>query len=168
MSASGKTQPTSKPTWWETVGLLLCNARRRAYGRRQRAQQLLNQRAGRSTSNFSALGYFFSALLYIVVNVLSAFMMILAVGSGQRAEVEQQGKIIVSREFYLYALQMAPGGGGYNDAGELRKPLNPKSLDAQVVSREAKSIAANYGGLQSEIENKLRSAVAAKGIIGLT
>jgi membrane protease YdiL (CAAX protease family) len=168
MSASGKTQPISKPTWWGTVRLLLRNARRRAVGRRERAQQLLSQRTGKSASNFSAIGYFFSALLYIVVNVLSAFMMILAVGSGQRAEVEQQGKIIVSREFYLYALQMAPGGGGYTDAGELRKPLNPKSLDAQVVSREAKSIAANYGGLQSEIENKLRSAVAAKGIIGLT
>ena len=162
MSASGKTQPTSKPTWWETVGLLLRNARRRAYGRRQRARQLLNQRAGRSTSNFSALGYFFSALLYIVVNVLSAFMMILAVGSGQRAEVEQQGKIIVSSSFYTYVQQMSTGGR-YNNAETFGQPLNSADLNPQMVSSEAKQIAEREGGSRTEIEARLRNAIATRG-----
>ena len=94
MSVSGKTQPSPKPSWWGTVDLLLRNARRRAVGRRQRAQQLLNQRSGRSTTNWSGFGYFFSAVLYLVVNGLCAFVMILAVESGQRAEIELQGKKI--------------------------------------------------------------------------
>jgi membrane protease YdiL (CAAX protease family) len=163
MSTSGKT----KPSWWSTVGLLLRNARRRAVGRRQRAQQLLNQRTGKSTSNLSALGYFFSTLLYVVVNVLSAFMMISAVGSGQRAEIERQGKIVVSRGFYNYTMAAGVGGGGYNDAGTFRRPLNPSDLNSRMVSDEAKEISEKEGGSRAEIEAHLRTVVAEKGITGL-
>ncbi|WP_058187430.1 CPBP family intramembrane glutamic endopeptidase [Terracidiphilus gabretensis] len=162
MSASGKTQPS----WWGTVGLLLRNARSRAVGRRLRAQQLLNQRTGKSATNWGGFGYFFAVVLYLFVNGLSAFMMITAVESGQRAEVEQQGKIVVSSGFYSYVREMSTRGRD-NNAEVFGQPLNSAAPNQRVVSSEAKEISEKEGGSQPEIEAHLRSVIAEKGITGL-
>jgi membrane protease YdiL (CAAX protease family) len=156
MSTSAKTLPT----WWGTLWLLLRNARRRARGRQQRARQLLSARSGRTAPDWSALGYVFSILIFFVMNGFAGAMLIVAVDSGQRAEVERQGKIVVSWGFFTYVSQLAGREHFYNDAGEL---MNPPDADSRVVAGEAKEIAEKEGGSQAEIEARLTNAIRAHG-----
>jgi len=63
------------PSFWKTVGLLLGASRRRATGRRRRAQELLQQRSGKSATDWSALGTFFAVLFMVAINVCGAFLL---------------------------------------------------------------------------------------------
>jgi membrane protease YdiL (CAAX protease family) len=159
MSAPGKTNPnpnpTLNPTWWGTVRLLLRNARRRAVGRRQRAQQLLSQRTGKSASNFGALTYVFTIIISLALNGCSAAMMIIAIQSGQRAELEQQGKIVVSDEFF------------HAVAHPDLSPYPMQQTTPPDFSAEARRLSEKYGGSKDAIEAKLHQSVNEHGETGL-
>ena len=91
------------PGFWRTVQLLLAASRTRSAGRSRRQQELTQQRSG---SDWSFLAAFFAVLLAIGINVVAAFVLNNAVKSGQRVEVERQGKIVVSMSFLNAANDM--------------------------------------------------------------
>jgi membrane protease YdiL (CAAX protease family) len=143
----------SGPSFWRTVGLLLGAARKRAVGRRTRQQQLLQSRAGKNSANWGGLGFALIAFFMAGLNVGAAFVVSLAVRSGERVEVEHHGKIVVSRDF-LNAAEFV-----------YTEPTNDRdrALESLDYSSEAKDIAENYGGPRAAIEQKLRQAVRRDG-----
>jgi hypothetical protein len=77
--------------FWRTVRVLLGAARRRANGRRRRQRELLNQRTGRQTStDWSFFGVAITVLFMAVLNTGAGFVLVLAVGAGQRVDIEQR------------------------------------------------------------------------------
>lgn len=142
---------TNPPGFWRTVGLLLGAARKRAAGRRTRQQQLLNQRGARSSTDWGGLGYALTVLVMAALNILAAFVVSSAVTIAQRIQVEQSGKIVVSRSF-LEAVNTATEY--YRRGDDYLEPL---------YSSEARNIAENYGGTPGDIEHKLRESVRDHG-----
>jgi membrane protease YdiL (CAAX protease family) len=148
-----KSEMRSGPSFWRTVGLLLGAARKRAVGRRTRQQQLLQSRAGKNSTNWSGLGFALVAFFMAALNVGAAFVVSLAVNSGERVETEHHGKIVVSRDF-LNAAEFV-----------YTEPTNNRdeALDSLDYSSEAKRIAKDYGGSPAVLEQKLRKAVRNQG-----
>src|SRR3981189_3593142 len=99
-------EPPSPPSFWNTVGLLLRASRKRAAGRRKRQRELLSSRAGKNATDWNRLGFAFTTLVMVVLNVAAAFVVRTAVSSGERFEVERQGKIVVS-SWFLQAAKTA-------------------------------------------------------------
>ena len=93
------TEHRAAPTFWSTVRLLLGVTRKRAAGRRKRQQELLQQRARQSSTDWSALGFAAAVVFMAVLNGGAAFVVRIAVDSGERIQAERQGKIVVSRDF---------------------------------------------------------------------
>jgi membrane protease YdiL (CAAX protease family) len=150
------TSPRSSPTFWGTVRLLLGAARKRSAGRRRRAQQLLQNRSGGKATNWNQAGTLMSVLFMLFLNGIGAFFVQSAVHSGQRFEVEQRGKIVVSSSF-LEAVR---------DSEAERDPETPHydpMRDPRFYSSEARDIAEDYGGSRAGIEKELREAVATRG-----
>jgi len=149
-----KSEHRSGPSFWRTVHLLLGAARKRAAGRRRRQQELLQNRAGKSSTDWGGLGFALTVLFMIVLNVLAAFVVTTAVDSGERVAVERQGKTVVSRTFLDAANTAAES---FSKADEYLAPF---------YSFEAQRIADMHGGTQAGIEQKLRDAVRIRGIHG--
>jgi membrane protease YdiL (CAAX protease family) len=149
-----KSEHRSGLSFWRTVRLLLGAARKRAAGRRKRQQELLHNRAGKSSTDWGGLGFALTALFMIVLNVLAAFVVTTAVDSGERLAAERRGKTVVGRSF-LDAANIADES--YSKADEY---LNP------FYSSEAQRIVNATGGTQDAIEQKLRDAVRAQGTRG--
>jgi len=140
---------------WRTVRLLLGVARKRSQGRRQRQQELFRERSGGKSADWSGFGFRMAVLFMVILNVMAAFVLREAVGAGQRAQMERDGKIVVSRWFLNAVNAATTETEGYR--GTLDEALN------SAYSTEAKEIAENYGGDKAAIEAKLRSAVRQHG-----
>jgi len=137
----------SPPSFWKTVRLLLGAARKRAAGRRRRQQELLSNRAGKNSTDWSGLGFALAVLFMCFLSGVAAFVVSTAVESGERLEAELQGKIVVSPPF-LDAVKEA--FEAYSEADEYLAPH---------YTREAQLIVVMRGGSQADIEQKLRDAV---------
>ena len=148
-----KSELRGAPSFWRTVRLLLGAARKRATGRRKRQQELLQNRAGKHSTNWSGIGFLFAVLFMAVLNICGAFAVSMAVDSGERIEAEHQGKIVVSR-FFL---------DGAREAFADSSSAKDQRLPAHYYSSEAKDIAERYGGTEAAIEQKLRDAVRNDG-----
>jgi membrane protease YdiL (CAAX protease family) len=148
------------PGFWTTVGLLLGATRRRSHGRQRRQQELLQNRSKKSSMDWNALGIFLTTLMMIALNVVAAFVMLDAVGAGQRVEVERHGKIVVSEDFF----EKVQGSRSPRDEdrAESLGELNDSGFE-----REAKRIEDRQGGRKDVIERRLRTVVAARGVDGL-
>jgi membrane protease YdiL (CAAX protease family) len=144
----------SAPGFWRTVRLLLGATRKRAAGRRKRQQELLQTRAGKSSTDWSGVGFAFAILFMALLNVGAAFVVTIAVDSGERFEAERQGKIVVSRAF-LNAANAAVES--YSKADEYLAPF---------YSYEARRITDMSGGARGAIEQRLRDAVRTHGTRG--
>ena len=76
------------PSFWQTVSILLRTSRKRAMGRQRRQQELMNNRAKKSTTDWSVLGVFLSVIMMAAINIMAAFAVNLAVEAAQRADAE--------------------------------------------------------------------------------
>jgi len=118
------------------VRLLLGVARRRAVGRSKRQRDLLFQRTGKEAA-VDALGWFgFVAVLLVMalLNVGAAYIVEFAVGTGQRLEVEKQGKIVVGWKF-LDALRARDGA--VSQAAKARTQAQLEALYAGEARRRS-------------------------------
>jgi membrane protease YdiL (CAAX protease family) len=143
------------PGFLRTLLLLLGAARKRADGRRKRQRELLQQRAGRNSFDWDALGFALSVIFMAVVNIGGAFVVRNAVAAAQRIEVERQGKIVVSRLFFdkVKTAETVPLG-----------VLTPdQALDSFNYSYEARRISDKYGGRQATIAQTLRDEMRNHG-----
>jgi membrane protease YdiL (CAAX protease family) len=150
------TEPQSPPAFWSTVWLLLGATRKRSAGRRRRQQELLQQRSGKDSTDWSALGFATAVLFMAFINGSAAFVIRMAVDSGERIQLQHQGKIVVSRAFFE-AARVA-----------VENPEEPSTTPDQWIpsttySDEAESIVENYGGSKAEIEKQLHLAVRDHG-----
>ncbi len=136
------------PSFWETVRLLLSAAQRRSHGRRTRQQAVLYQRSSKS-ANLEGFSFFFAILLMIGINIAAAFLIQLVVKESQRSEVEQSGKIVVSDSFF----------GAIERYEEDPTP----AMWEYECPREARSIAEDYGGSRTDVEQRLRVAIEEGG-----
>jgi membrane protease YdiL (CAAX protease family) len=147
-------EPRTGPGFWGTVRLLLGAARKRAAGRRRRQQELLQSRSGKNSTNWSGLGFALAVFFMAILNVCAAWVVIITVDSGQRFEVERQGKIVVSHRF-LNAAQTT---------SECPSRAGNEWLDPSSYSTEAKNIVKKYGGSETAMEQKLRDALRNHGV----
>jgi membrane protease YdiL (CAAX protease family) len=97
-----------------------------------------------------------AVLFMAFLNGGAAFIVQMAVESGQRIEVERQGKIVVSQSFL----------DGINSAQRVAETTSgamDDSIPAVFYSSEAREIADDRGGDRAEIEHKLRDAARSHG-----
>lgn len=137
------------PGFFTTLRILLRSARHRSRGRQTRQQQLLKNRSGGSSADWSGVGSALTAVFMIALNCLAAAVTQQAVEAAQRLDVLASGKIVVD-SFFLES-------AGY---------LNPKerqSIRAWVFAQEAQNLAARCGGSPDELEQKLREAYEKHG-----
>src|SRR5690348_2464920 len=87
------------PAFWQTVRLLLSASHRRAAGRSQRQQQLLQFRTGSKTSAAGAFSTVVVWLGMMFVNWSAAYVVQLATSQALRIEAERYGKVVVSSHF---------------------------------------------------------------------
>jgi membrane protease YdiL (CAAX protease family) len=142
-------------SFWSTVRLLLTATRARSTGRRKRQQELLQQRS-KGATDWSGFGFAMAVLFMAFLNGGAAFILQMAVETGQRIEVEHQGKIVVSQSFL----------DGINSAqrvADASSGVIEDSIPATFYSSEAREIAENRGGDKAAIEQKLRDAVHSHG-----
>jgi membrane protease YdiL (CAAX protease family) len=138
-------------SFWSTVRLLLSATRARSTGRRKRQQELLQQRS-KSATDWSGFGFAIAVLFMAFLNGGAAFILQMAVETGQRIEVEREGKIVVSQSFL----------DGINSAQRVAEATSgaiEDSIPATFYSAEAREIAEDRGGDKSAIEQKLHDAV---------
>src|SRR5207245_4610880 len=123
---------------------------KRARGLRERQQQLLQNRTRKKDArNWNALAFVGTVFLMLVVNGAAAFVLRLAVESGQSISAEQNGKIVVSRRF-LNEVKTAENA----TPASLTKAEN--YLDDLPYSEETERIADREGGSAAAVEEKLR------------
>jgi membrane protease YdiL (CAAX protease family) len=138
----------NSPSFWKTFWLLMATARRRSDGRGKRQQELLAQRRKKS-NDWSGLGFAMTVLLMVGVNVAAAFLIRSSVESGERVQVEREGKIVVSNRLW--------------EAAKTYEAYPNGSFRDSEFSREATRIAEEYGGSSVAIEKRLRNAIHAHG-----
>ena len=94
------------------------------------------------------------------LNIGAAFVVRVAVSSGERIQVERQGKIVV-RQSFLDTARWAEQNS--------KDPFKPPDelIPSASYSIEAESISEHYGGSKAEIEAKLRASIHAHGSQGL-
>ena len=143
------------PSFWQTVRILLRTSRKRAMGRQRRQQELMNNRAKKSTRDWSALGVLLSVLMMAAVNIMAAFAISIAVEAAQRAasSLQHREKIIVSQEFY----------DSVNRILEPARPGVPNRAQFPNYASEARRIARHSGGSAKEIEKRLIDSTALHG-----
>jgi membrane protease YdiL (CAAX protease family) len=142
-------------SFWSTVRLLLSATRARSAGRRKRQQELLQQRSKNAT-DWSGLGFAMAVLFMAFLNGGAAFILQMAVETGQRIQVERQGKIVVSQSFL-------DGIISAQRVAEATSSVIEDSIPATFYSSEAREIAEDRGGDKAAIEQKLRDAVRNHG-----
>jgi membrane protease YdiL (CAAX protease family) len=148
----------SPPGLWSTVFLLLGATRKRAVGRQKRQQELLRHRAGKKSLNWGNLGFVLAIVMMALLNLAAAFVVYIAVTSGERIQAEHDGKIVVDGWFLEYFAEIKPKS---SDAW-LRASASDEKL-AMAYSTEARNIVREYGGTEAVIEKRLRDAVHAHG-----
>ena len=74
-------EPSSPPSFWRTVRLLLGATRKRSAGRRKRQQELLQSRSKGNSLDWGGLGFALAVLFMIILNVMAAFVLSAAVES---------------------------------------------------------------------------------------
>jgi membrane protease YdiL (CAAX protease family) len=136
------------PGFWQTVGLLLSASHRRAAGRRQRQQQLLQSRTGSGTSTVGGFATLMAWVAMAFVNGGAAHVVELAIAQGQRIEAEQQGKVVVDR-FFVDAVRNV----------KKAKSKTAEDLLETAYSYEAEVRSEELGGSKEEHEQFLRNAV---------
>jgi membrane protease YdiL (CAAX protease family) len=156
-----KTPIHNASNFWRTVRLLLGAARKRSAGRLRRQQELLQNRAGKSSTDWSGIGYALGILFMAFLNGAAAFVVDIAVESAQRIEVERQGKVVVSRRFLDAVNSLYTDY--HLDFSETSQ--TPDDSFPSAYSSEAKSISERYGGDKTAIELKLRNRVRNHGTI---
>ena len=141
------------PGFWKTVGLLLSAARRRASGRSNRQQQLLQYRTG---SSFNALGLLGTVIIWVFtagLNIATVYVVHYAIWEAQSVQLEQQGKIVVRTYFFSMAIR---------NLQKAQTEIEKKHADfdlEEAYGYEAKERAETIGGSQSENAIFLREAV---------
>jgi membrane protease YdiL (CAAX protease family) len=148
-----KSELGTGPSFWHTVRVLLGATRKRSAGRRRRQRELLQNRAGKDSTDWSGLGFLLAILFGLIISGLAAFVVSVAVDSGERAEAERHGKIVVSRQF-MEAAREAFADSPSTDG---------QSLPTHFYTSEAKNLAERYGGTETDIERKLRNAARNHG-----
>jgi hypothetical protein len=140
------------PGFWSILWLLLRTSRKRAAGRSKRQQELFNsRRRGVNATDWTALGFLLTILFMAFLNGCAAWIIRLAVESGERIELERQGKTVVSERFFE-AVRTAEAGSS--------EPYRPDEITfGPDYSSEAKNIAEREGGKPAAIEKKLRESV---------
>jgi membrane protease YdiL (CAAX protease family) len=104
--------------------------------------------------DWGGFGFVLSFFLMAFLNGMAAFVVATAVESGERAEAERQGKIVVSGSF-LNAVKKAERTS--------RRSLTVEVELARSLFSEARRIASESGGKPEDIEAKLRAAVLNNG-----
>lgn len=146
----------SPPGTWGTVRLLLASARRRTEGRRQRQQQLLNQRSDGKGFDWSSIGTFILVIVSLIIQGCAAGSIVMAVYAGQRAEAELQGRMIVSTDF----IEQVRAAEQINYAAP---QLRIEAL-SEAIENEAYEIAPARSDLdRKEVAARLRAIVASSG-----
>jgi hypothetical protein len=148
-----------KPSFWQTVRLLLGAAHKRSIGRRKRQQELLNRRSGKEATDWSGFGFAIATLVMVVLNALAAFVVKLAVDTGERIEAESHGKIAVSQQFLDAANQM-------EIAAEPGAKPTDQALARFYYTSEARELTQREGGTQAANEQKLRAEIRNHGTLG--
>jgi len=148
------------PSFWQTVKLLLAAARTRSAGRQIRQQQLLQNRSAGKGTDWSGVGFLFFVLFMGFINCAASFVLREAVETAQRVEVERQGKIVVSEEFYEFASSSTA-------QFDINREANSGESNSLAYSDEAKRISEKFGGSKAAIERKLRNAVYDTGTMDL-
>jgi membrane protease YdiL (CAAX protease family) len=134
-----------------TVILLLRAARKRATGRQKRQRELMQRRTGRKSAlQWGWLGFVGALFLGVVLNGMAAFLVYSAVLAGERAGIEESGRIPVDAWFLRVVRDAGPGAG------------SDPALES-YYSSEASSIALEEGGSTAANESKLRASVRAHG-----
>jgi hypothetical protein len=156
-------------SFWRTVGLLLRSARRRSIARAERARRLLQQRSGKSATDWGVLGKAFFVILMFVLNGIGAFVLQTSVESAQRSQAELNGKIVV-RQSFLEAVQRQEEFEHFPSRFTQCSELGGKTYCSDSIRPEppdylweADRIVDRYGGSKAEIEQKLRDAVQKNG-----
>lgn len=141
--------------FWKTVGLLLKASRRRSEGRRQRQQELLNNRGA---TNWQSLATLLAILIMAFLHGAAAFAVISGVEAGQQLAVDRPGTFIVHSWFLSNVKDLEAAAGSAPDiARDARESLEREYRD------EAEDIVARSGGQEAEVEQRLRASVAASG-----
>jgi len=149
-----------EPNFWETVTLLLGAARKRSAGQRMRQQQLLQNRSAGKGTDWSGLGFLMFVCFMFFLHGSAAFVVEFAVRAAQRAEVERQGKIVVTEGFF-------EGVAGNANPGNSSHTSSTDRSEAPDYATQAERISDKYGGSKAAIEQKLRDAVQNRGALGL-
>lgn len=137
-----------KPTGFlPTVALLLKYAHRRSAGRSKRQRQILSTRQGGSSTDWGMVGTIFFALFMAVVHGVAAFAINEAVRSGQQAETELSGRIVV-RDSLLQTLH----------ASSFTAEQTPDARQPEIAD-EADHIASRRGGNRRQIEARLNDEI---------
>lgn len=140
--------------FWKTVRLLLAASRRRSGWRRVRQRELLTNRSGYRATDWGVLATIPSVGLMAFLHGAAAFAIIAAVDAGQHRETERQSRIVVDR-WFLEEVRIAETPTGASQEDESRIEWDYRE--------EASEIAHRSGGDQTDIERRLRAAVAASG-----
>jgi membrane protease YdiL (CAAX protease family) len=140
--------------FWKTVELLLKASWRRSDGRRNRQQQLLNNRSGRDATDWGGLAVVAGVVFMAFLHGAAAFAVITAVKASQTVKVEQQGKLVVSSEFFDEV--------GRQDLAS-KTPSEPYPVTDENYREESQRIAKRDGDDAAAIERRLRAAVTGSG-----
>ena len=146
------TERQTPPGFWRTVRLLLVTARRRSNGRLKRQRELLSSRAGKNATDWGTIGFVLSILFMAALNIAAAFALRVAVGAGQRAQAEIQGKIVVDPWFQASvenATNASPAARGRHKW--------------DMYASEASRLASQTGGSREAIAQELRDSVRQHG-----
>ena len=118
-----------KPTFWETVHLLLWTAGVRAAGRRKRQSELLRNRAGKGAINWGGFGFFLTAIFMMVLSLIAAFILNNAVKAGQRVQIERDGKFLVDPySLYLRNFETMARDAEFEEGGD-REDIRKRMAD---------------------------------------
>jgi membrane protease YdiL (CAAX protease family) len=146
------------PGFWTTVGLLLAISRKRALGRARRQRQLFRMRSYLQGNDWQPLIIVLSILFMAVANILAALLVQGAVTSGERVEIERQGKVVVDEWFAAKSREaQARAGTSPSALQEIDRSLRP------YYSIEAFRIAKDFGGDKDAIADKLRDVARNRG-----
>jgi membrane protease YdiL (CAAX protease family) len=146
------------PGLWSTVFLLLRATRKRAAGRQKRQQELMRHRAGKRSINWGNLGFVLAVIFMMFLNMGAAFVVYVAVTSGERIQAESNGKVVVDRWFQKSVDRLRDT----TSDNWLRTSAADQTLASDYIT-EAGRISREYGGTEVSVEKKLRDAVHARG-----
>ena len=173
------------PNFWQTVLILLAATRRRTRGRRNRQQELLNQRTKGNGTDWGGIGLLFSVLFSLLLNSFAAFLLVSTVQKVQEAPPLQSVQPIAAGTLqvsYLFLTRVQVceswdrllNNSHPTDAVQQQwitfqqQQRKARQLLENAYATEAKEIAGREGGNADEIEQRLRSHVATHGSTGLS